>query len=366
MPTLVIPPPMAAEVPYDERPDSPREFVTGGAFKVQRTFQVPWVLRWNFCMGMLGFPYLDPSVDGSYVVRRSVPIGYRTTTLNFQGNGNRPWIYPVSVDQVQPVGRIVGYDQDDFYNEAVARYELAWVTISYEALTYAVRSDERMIEEGFYRVPLGVEAVPDEALLGRFVTKHFQPTAEYLTLPFGALKWVDSGTNSVPVTGSHGKIVAAREVMIQWHQVPGIPDATNTHIGSVNDATWPPYAPAQSNYLTQFQRGTLLLTSIDIKPYRWFVGQRLYDITYKFKYFQPQSGADAKSDADNPPQQVNEFFGHNHFLRFAPGAPDTRLPEYYMLTHNGKRPSPPGNGQAVYPYKDFRDLFRITRGMEFI
>lgn len=378
---------ISVRVPYAERPGSPEEYYQGG-FRVRRTFDVPYKLRWAFCYGMMGGPSLvqtnfnelfnpwDERVNQAnrpqFAVRRNVPVGHRTT-----GSSDNqfeappfPWLFPVAIEKMEGVGPITGVEAFDTPRGKVenALYDLARVTFTYDTPTYTVRTDEDMIEKGYFYLDEEGKPVPDESFCVRYVTRFRQPTAEYLTLPFGGLRWVSDNNF---VRGSHGKVVVAQELVYDWHQVPGIPYAIYTHIGCVNDRAF-------FDGHDEHDRGTLLLTSVDIKPYRWFFGRTVYDITYKVKQFIPvntydtfrpfdQNLIDTTPDRDGIP--VNEPYGHNHFLRYKPNqsvseTPNgtTRLvkpPKYEMITDNAVRPSADNGraGKGVYEYRDFRKLF---------
>lgn len=364
-------------VSYDEVPGSPQEMVQGDGFKVRRTFLVEWNKRWLFVYGMLGGPYFNPVplLDYGWISRR-LPQGYKTTASGLGGNGGLPsghWMFPLSVEGIEGLGKILSVDAD-----GVATYEKAKVSLLYETVTWKILSDAKMKENGYVDPSFGN---PDEATVQRYVTKFYQPTAEYLTLPFMGMVWseqlstpVDLSVQPVAVPGSLGVLVPATEIMYLWRQVPGRPLALDTHIGSVNDAEFDGY-----------RRGTLLLTSIDLKPYRWFLGQIVWDITYKMKYFEPQTkphrnaagniitdanGIPYDSTTDRTGTAINEYYGHNHFLRYKPGGnntPDGWLdPVYNLISHNGVRPTAGFSvnrqmttGRTVYEYKDFKYLFRL-------
>lgn len=354
MPNLVF---QGTTVNYQECPGSPAESIAGGMFRSTRTFLVDWDQRWHFVAGTIGVPSLRADIaSGETYLSRTVPEGYFSVGLG--GILNRDWLFPTGIERVEGQGKALGYDAS-----GTAYYEKAKVTVSYEAVTYSIRSDAEMVQDGYTHVDADGDEVliPGEQKLGRYVTKFYMPTAEYLTLPFGGLNWAEAPLTPVP--GSIGRIIAATEVMFIWHQVPAIPEAVHTHIGTVNNAAFPTFVSGNDR---QFDRGTLLLTSIDVKPYRWFFNQRLYDITYKFKYFQPVAGLDTSKDSQNNNGiRINEPYGHNHFLRYKPGS--VLAPSYQMLSHNGRRPleTDPDPGVTVYAYKDFAELFQLNVADEF-
>lgn len=367
------------DVAYVEALGSPEEGTTDNGFRVRRTFIVDWNDRWLFLYGLMGASSVATTNAGTHYVARNIPIGYSTTGaggFDPRGNNRKHWLFPTAVETIKGIGRITGANIFD----RSAYYEKAEIAVLYETVTYGVISDEEMIARS--NVDPNDTTAPFEGSASRFVTRFFQPTAEYLTLPFMGAVWCEQREPPIPIPGSLGTLVPATEVMFLWRQVPARPLALDTHIGSVNDRTW-----------NSFPRGTLLLTSIDLKPYRWFLGQKIWDITYKFKYFQPsqkigegvdEAGMPFDTSLDRSGTPLNEYYGHNHFLRYRPGDRTNWIaPVYSMMTHNGMRPkkhNTVGNiagtiivdgqniqlpyGQAVYGYKDFNDLFRMTDARE--
>lgn len=399
---------------YDEAPDSPQESMSGQVFRSRRSFFMPWSQRWTFAAWMVGYPALQQDYLGNWWVSRNVPQGY--SALDFTGT-NTPFLYASSIESIQGVGKITGYDA-----ESTAQYSTARVTVGFETLSHRVFSDGDIFSTaGQLAAALGLDSTSDtnlgvfaqggvvggidEASLVRYVTRFRQPTAEYITLPFGALKWCEPNPVLTP-PGSISKIVAAVELQYVWHQVPNIPLAAKQAIGTVNDQSFDGYP-----------RGTLLLTSIDLKPYRWFFNSRVWDITYKFKFFSPVGNPDDKllgvsqqvldvprnvwvdirRDATGTP--LVEYLGHNHFLRMNfsdPNGPSAvpaaggvgppsflNMPTYQMISHNGNRPDGNSNsitiagvttrgsnagqsngislgGKTVYAYTNFSNLFRPT------
>lgn len=329
--------------PYFERPGSPNEQYSGDTFRATRTFDVPWYARWAFIKYLLGTATLKGGA-----ISRELPDQYYAFfggTATSQTN-SKAFMIASTLQGIECLGQQkettagIGAGTKLSY----CNYDVARVTIGYESVTYNVLSDN---EVGLSRA--------NEAYLKRFTSVFRQPTAEFLTLPFGAFKWVelnDNGTVKIDpktnlpagimVTGSNGKIVGASEVILVHHRVPGVPRAIKTHIGSVNLYDWPEIGAL---------RGQLLLTNVEIKPYRWLDSFRLFDITYKFKFFDPNP----IWSANNPTNPT----GHNWFLQHYPVNTASKIPdilqgkqEYKLITHDG---TPTGN--TVYAYKEFDQLF---------
>lgn len=167
---------------------------------------------------------------------------------------------------------------------ALCKYKIARITVSFENLAYRIVSDLK-----------GSTNLGQDELAHDVNTTFFRmPTAEFLSLPFGAYRYVDAEPSKrYVVQGSNMRLIAQEEILLTWHRVPFIPDAVKSAIGSVNDDWFPishlTIPDAQQN-VDLNQRiwaapGTLLLTNVEIKPYKHFFSRRVYDINYKFKYF---------------------------------------------------------------------------------
>ena len=366
-----------AIIAYDETPDSPQEMMQANSFRSKRTFIVPWINRWQFAAVMLGYPVINRSqnfaVDGLYALNRLTPQYYSPIDLDPLAT---PWLFATSLDGIQGEGKIISYDI-----QGVAQYSKARISIGFEALTYRVLSDDDMINAG--NVLPHTVGSPDESYMARYITKFRQPTAEYLQLPFGALKWVQPKPLTNVPGGTVGTIQAAQEVSYTWHQVPNVPSSVKTQIGTVNSSAF-------DN--KQYLRGQLLLTNVEVRPYRWFFNQRLFDITYKFRFFAPSGGGPTLDIVSQQRQEdangltLLEPYGNNHFLHYRDIGKNnvdnnTVLlpPQYDMLSNDGLGPpaafvdfstSPgynsgttsssaaPISGRTVYTYSDFENLFR--------
>ena len=219
---------------------------------------------------------------------------------------------------------------------ALCKYKLARITVSFENSAFRIVSD--------IATQAGGNSGQDELLNDIFTTFFRMPTAEFLSLPFGAYRYVHQDTSKrFVVQGSNMRLVAQEEILLSWHRVPFIPDNVRTAIGSVNDDWFPishldlteNTAPSHRDHRIWAAPGTLLLTNVEIKPYKHFFSRRVYDINYKFKYFhateQNEHGVlvPAYSDtntikASNPckPSErtrdvcQRQAKGHNYFLKY--------------------------------------------------
>lgn len=348
MPTLRID--GVGTVDYDEVPEgSPSYTLANGTSRVDRTFRVAWNKRELFCKGMIGFPRIANTAPGtaenfayvSRVLPQAFP-GFRDPT------GSEEWLYATAISRLVGVGPTGGYDA-----EGVADYRFAMITVQYESLTYKLLTDDEL------QASNATTDYPDESYMLRFITRVTKPSAEYITLPRGVMYWYlpkEPGGTMPKVDFANARIVPSMEVVYTWHQVPFVPPAVRTHIGSVNSTD---FGDRERNY----RPGTLLLLAVELKPYRTAVGAFVHDITYRMKYFEPEPGR-----------------GHNFFLRYN-GVRETLA--YTKLTSKQENDSlaisfpsipsdpscqngpyeqvyPAGNSRGVYPYADFDDLFKFT------
>lgn len=332
---------------YSEKIGSPMESFSGDSFRVKRIFDVPYYARWAFIRYMVGDSYVTSKGE----IQRDIPDQYYAQwgTLDQIAYGaTKPFMVCTGVENVEPLGQ----QYENFSNFGpgtkitFASYDIARITFNYESVSYDIKTDEEM-------------AGVSEYYLQRYVSVFRQPTAEFLTLPMGAFRWVeiDDFTGKVKldpvtkmpagirVTGSNGKIVSASEVILVHHRVPGVSPAIRTHIGCLNSKDWKEM---------KAKRGQLLLTNAEIKPYKWMEGRRLFDITYKFKFLDP----DPEGTKENPADPR----GHNWFLQYYPVDVTTQanvnqliegMPSYKLITHDGTP-----EGKTVYQYADMEMLFK--------
>lgn len=452
MPSLTIPSGFGYpqnSINYEECSGSPDEKIVEDAIQAVREFIVPWNKRWTFVAGMLGWPYLRQDTAGNWYISRAVPYGYSALDLD---PSNTRFLYAKEVSSVKGLGKIIGYDSD-----GIAQYQKAKVSLLFGTLSYRVRSDadmvnmwwdqwedsfpdptlpivdsdenpEYQVEDSTY-VPVSIfgrspPLLPgstgvDESSLLRYVTKFRIPGAEAVSLPGGAMKWAEyvpgspvfKNTSSyffnklspteqsqyihregeLGAPGTLTTVISVVELIYIWHQIPTIPIAINNIIGCVNQ-----------DWFDGYPRGTLLLTGIEARPYRWFGNQRLWDITYKMKLFAPKTNQDIdetgyyfnpydsslkgnylidnRKDKNGVP--TGEYYGHNHVLRVNtndPQGPTLHKISYQLITNDGSRPPnntsyksqgfglaisnysvniTPGTGITSYPYADFNKLFR--------
>lgn len=356
--------PGVAPLKYYTLKESLSESYTGNTARVKATYVCHWTRRWEFCFVMLGYSEILTHSSGRKYVSRKLPHGYQGTyKSNFSDVSNQkdyglPWLWATSIENIE------GVRHTGTTSRGAPQNELAKVTLNYEALPYRLVSDTDMMTLNEWLS--GFSGVPDESKsLARYVSKFVQPSAEYFALPFGKFYWVLDDDSVPPVTGSQlGYIVPSMEIAYTWHQVPklqtvaaappsyAVPDAIRKTLGSVNNDTFDGY-----------EKGTLLLTSVEVKPYRWIGGAHYSDITYKMKHLK-QTKPFNKTTKVQGEEYSGEARGHNWFL-YMPTAFNVRtFPpyEHHLITHNGNpRDHATDPGMPLYKEMDFKKLFQIDQ-----
>jgi hypothetical protein len=418
--------PTGETVTFKEVPGSQEFSFSGNAFALRRTFQTRHSERFAFIRGMLGTARV---VDkGALVpkIERFPAVGF-TQLVDARPEGPQPFLYPVGVERstgVAPTrtttaGRSVGGVAGGRYNDP-AVYSRAHTTLLYDAPTYKVLADDKCP-----RGTLRAKSPPAEPTLvtsltaasaeestyvytgaghrlefHRYTTRITQPLTEAVRIPANCYHFVEglflgaaadyAPAPRQPFNSGAFTLVPGLEVTYVWHQVPALvqpweddsgwlyPDrsgvtggrgtrpelvgACYTHVGTTN-ARW----------FDGFPPGTLLLTAVEARMYRWVDGTRMVDYTYRMKLHNPQdtflSGASYPytgpvSGAGHVQTRTTftEFspVGLNYFLRLSPPAKDGSTtvyiePYWSLVTHNGL-PLEQG-GKPVIPYRDFEDLF---------
>lgn len=221
----------------------------------------------------------------------------------------------------------------------VANYQKWRCTVSYAALAYDVLPDN-LIQK--------TAGVPDESYLQRYVTRLPRPQGDALTLPQGAMKFVDTAAGATAdqrsIPFGVAKVQPSYDISLVWHWIPtncvpskiirsGSTDlAIDSTLGKVNSATFDNCEP-----------GTLLLTGAELQPDRMANGERAWHITYRMKYI-----------AKTPAAQTDQ--GSHNTLIFLNTA--TGLIKYSEVSSDGLTHALTVNGSHLYDAADFRALFR--------
>jgi hypothetical protein len=256
-------------ITYTEHiPGSPQEVLENDRAQVTRVYDCAWADRQTFADKLLGYPSVKTATDNTTkYISRVIPDAHP----DFLNASGQPWLFATRVTRIEGIG-FRGKNAN-----VVPVYDTARLTVLYESLTYEVLSDQDLQSQGNTNFP-------DEATLRRYVTKYPKAYTEFVTLRPGTLQWVD--TTPAPMNVGFPFIVGAMMIDYVWHLVPkqNAPIAAiKAALGTVNKTTF------DLDY--NFKPETLLLMSHELKPVRSALGDRLYDIVYHCKYFEPpQSG----------------------------------------------------------------------------
>lgn len=394
-----------ATISYVERPGSPREsYSQQGGARVQRIFDVSWEDRWYFCRALLGFSLTNGAGSLNYITRIT-PEPYPGAGRVVGGSDETYWLFAHAIESIEPIGpggkdisqatpgmpTRVTRDADNTFT-----YQKARITVSYESAPYkiiptsdflrldSVKASNTTIGSLIKSVDLTpvqqflsidprstTNFFPDESCLARYVSRHVQPTAEHLTLPFGQMLYqpdapLPPGQKASPAINGIGRIIPNMELQYIWHQVPAVPNHILKYLGTVNltefvDRT-PSLDPNYSNNLGKsYAVGTLLLVAIEVKPYRQITGAFAYDIVYRMKHF-------SALKPPKPPALLPTLFdpekGHNYFIRFKnigtlPDGTEGPVYQYELLNTSFDAGNQP-NGIPVFYSTYFQNLFRLT------
>ena len=281
--------------------NSPQEQFEADRTRAIRVFDVPWDKRHAMAVALLGysqrsvqFPFGQPQQNAQAfpaIVRKLPHVHPVYTDVNNVGGFFTPFLYAQKVS-IKGVGYNPANAADGLTGigqTAVAKYTKARLTVEYGTFTYNILTDAEMDQEP---AAIGDQPFPvDESTLRRFVTKIARPNVDVVTTPNGVWKVVNLGNINVPVKRGIYKSVPSEMFQITWHQIPeecipcalvnpsnatGNNNYLSNYLGKVNSETFAGYP-----------RGTLLLVSVELRPFRNPFGRRQYDITYNIKHFQP-------------------------------------------------------------------------------
>jgi hypothetical protein len=335
----------AEQIPYTElvKDGSPSFSIENDGSTVTRTVLIRWQDLDLAKAAFLGYPtILAQSASTGAWIARNTP----DTFLLFSNNSGNPYLFATKLSGQgygMPVDNIYGI-HDPATDTPVYRY--AKLEVEYETLTYDVLTDSQMINLGL----VDGNGNPDESTLARYVTKEINPGAEYLTLPADGFKYVTA--NTPKLSYSPGKLVPNYDLSLTWHLVPidavgSIllnPNLQNPSIdlclGNVNNKPFPAMLLGGN---PGWPVGSLQMTGCTIKAVRSTSGDRLYDITYRFKFLK---------------QGIQ-------FLYYQGTGPAFTNAGYFEVTTTGTTNigiynNVPANGPVnIYPWADFNTLFRV-------
>lgn len=364
-------------VRYRERVNATEVSYTGQTWRLRRTFDVDWTNRFFFIKLMLGYSEVVSDAFNFKYIRRVPPQPYLESAAGVAlPQDQQPQEYFLFATSVENVEGVAPRGVND--GTAVGEYELARVTVGYESLTYHVCRDDEVkllswrdrsgvARTGFvdyYSNPAdvgfetGSEVEP--SYVGRYVTRQWQPSASYFTLPIGKYFFVGvtQDGRAVPAATGSGKIVPTMEVTYTWHQVPSGFSHTSQQVKSILRYV----GCVNRYYFDHFPPGTLLLTGVSSRPYRMTSGGFAHDIMLSMRY-RNQLTADGtqqikSSGVHGTPNHVDEeAAGHNWYLQFS----EDFVYEYRKVASavgaDGKMTA---DSRTPFDYVDFRKIFDIN------
>ncbi|VTS05323.1 unnamed protein product [Tuwongella immobilis] len=257
-----------------ETPQSPNEEFTMDGTSTRRDFLVPWPERLSFTRSMLGYPFMGD--DG--LMYRNLPAAHP----EYYDIDNEPYLFATKVS-LSPLA-FRGLNKDAFlFGEAVAKHELARMTVTYESLPYRVL---------FRSKCLVTETINNQAVTRvdeskRFVRKLSKSAGEFLTSETGQWIWWDEGERGAdgkskrypkldgqPVATRIGIWQGLRQIAHTWfdvHPKGWDRERAENLIGTTNDRPF-----------DGCERETLMLTAVNVVPRQSPIGIPLDEVTFEF------------------------------------------------------------------------------------
>jgi hypothetical protein len=314
------------------RAESPRGSFATDNVQATRVLEVDWANLYPFARSVVGYPVLRSFLDGGSgnlvrYVSRVTPMPYSALLRSPDSFGTLgPFMYATDILEWHGVGQ---YSID--LATGTATYPRARLTVVYSTLTYDVAEDALCVPPAG---PLAALNKPDE---GYYLTRHFtrfwRPAQRVDFVPFGAMITVDDVTaaNRLPVRRGIPFYVPLADVTYVQHACPYVPSkAIQAAVNKIN-------ATAFDN--DRFPAETLLCLTPDIQPYFSPIGDRLYNLVWRFKW-QPNV------DAGGTPR------GWNYFHWKKPGVTPATI-DYAPVSTTGL-----STGTKMYRTTEFRDLLR--------
>ncbi len=313
-----------------QNPSSPNVEIRDDGSRMVRTIWVHWDDVQQASVDFVGFPTVASNGDSKWV-QRLLPHQHE----KWVNGRNKKYFVCTQVMSVEPVG-VPDRESDgtavtvDWQGHPI--YALGKMTLLYEDVPYELLEDNEILVNG----------VPDESTLKRYVTPGGEPKTEIVPVPQGRFLYVGAIPNVVP--GQPGKRFGVQDIEFIWERVPkeaiGMrsvnPTASSFPIddllGKVNNANFPTGTSA-------FREGTLLLVGAKPRPIRSGLGDRLYNLHYRFLF------KDIKRSAVNVP------ISHQYLLN--------RDGIFYEVTTDGtSNLSTKTDGLSLYDWGNFAELFR--------
>lgn len=346
-----------------EVPDSPTETFMPGQAKCTARVRVAYDQRNQFLDAVVGYSY-EKTIGGKRVLRRVLPLAYPyhpglycIGSSRGEGRSASGAVTPRGIAALGVISAVVPI----FIEPALGQpdYLDSVLELVFSTLEYRPRPDSEVLSQD--ATPTGWTGLPDEgdALargIKRYITRTGVDAGTYRTLPLNMLYYKEFG---IPIQNASATFYEhAEDLTYEWFDIPEIclpRTAWAQCAGKVNDATFDGYP-----------RGTLLYRGKTYKRETDALGREIYRIKYNFRWlprfwrdeqrghnFQPTIGP---KYLNTSPLTSNPDSGQFVYLEVCTRGGTGTIGG--VGNNNPIRPATPLNGDPLFPYADFRNLFR--------
>ncbi len=360
--------PTRIPIQYQEKEGSPRTHWRPNGSEVVRILQCDWQSPGG-CVDatkdLLGFPRIKMGPSGGRYISRYLPNMFPLASAGDPWTPSRLYMACTTIRNTQGLIPCADSNKDDW---GVHKYQMVEIEAVWETLEYNLLSDEDMLAYGY----IDSNGLPDESSLARFIIRHPQPSTSLVSLPPGSLAYASDGT---AVLGNPGIQRLRVDLELKWLNVPqqavGLRVINPDMATKVADVDYiPPIEDCLGKVnLYDFagcRKGTLMLTAAIISPVQSPIGDRLWDLTYRFQFFPIRSNMKYTAGG------LNDYvWGHNLILR-----PDAKRepplagkgighdevivkPVVPAVFSSNAILNPPLDNVNPFDYRDFKPLFRV-------
>jgi hypothetical protein len=262
--------------------------------RMTRVIDVPWAQYAYAVQDILGYAQVyntGLAEPNAAMILRTVPWAHP----DFLSDGNQ-FLYATKISRVMPHGlpdQANGQPANVFapgYSvmspQISNNYKFARFTIEFETLPYDIRTDN----DPLVQTLVGATLITDESRLNRYVTKLVNPSADYVSLGIGVMKYAGGGAAGSVVQFAPGKIAVNHDFEFRWELVPkeAVPSlAIDPTLSATEAAVEACLGKVNQDAFAGYPAGTLLLLAAVMTPIRSPIGRRIYTVGYRMKYFNP-------------------------------------------------------------------------------
>lgn len=243
-----------------------------GNSRVTRVYDTSWPLRMYFMRTLLGYSVIRTAASGTKYVSRALPHAYADGT-SYANSESDVYLWATSVDRVEGVS----WSSKTALDYSV--FQKARVHCTYSTLPYDVELDANM--------PV-TDGAPDESYLTRYVTIKVTSGGQILSFAPQLMKFAEGPAVNTRLAGQGiNKFLASSTIQLTRYQVPRravasrlvnrfiIPATAylDLALGKVNSEVW-----------LNFNPGTLLLLSYELRPFVSPFGDRVFEVVLNFKF----------------------------------------------------------------------------------